>query len=127
MSVIELYLIETLPGLSYAVVAACVLFILFAGLYASFTDIDLRYRDLLREGQAEELLSRRAALRAKVIPAIILIILMSFIPSRTGFYRIYAGHLLTNTEGMGQLPDKSVAALNKLLDGYLGDQTKDKP
>lgn len=127
MSVIELYLIETLPGVSCVVVVACLLFIFFSGLYWVYTEIDLDNRSLLCEGRAEKLLARREALRKKIVPAIILIILMSLIPSRTGFYRIYAGHLLTNTEGMSQLPDKSVAALNKLLDGYLGGQPKNKP
>jgi hypothetical protein len=121
MSILELYLLTVLFSLggtmtALGFVAWGTSFILGFFLAMEGCDYDLE--------EGKELRFHRPFKRSTIV-ALSLTILTCFIPSKEEGLWIAGGHIVTNIDGLGDIPENAVEAANTFLKSISKDQEKD--
>ena len=125
MSVFELYLIFTLPTIGY---------LLLIGAVISFSITLLTGLIVLNElgsfhsnEKKEEIKKRAGSFYRKIIPlTIALAIVSALIPSHKTLKYMIGGYVITNADGIENLPDNVVKAANEFLERYNEQNKEDK-
>lgn len=120
MSIFELYLLTVLFSLGNVVSASCFVFwfVSFAlGFFLAMESFDI-------DEEEPKKMSFYVPLKISLILAVVMTILTCLIPSKEEGLWIAGGHIVTNIDGLGEIPENAAEAANTFLKSITKDQKK---